>query len=162
MIVNFEWLHLEALNQSLVFFYGGKVVLSCSKKLRILLVEDTSFIQLVMKCMLENMNCFVSVACSGEEAVKKFSPAIDGVLMDLGLPDIDGYQTTRKIQEKYPYHSSCIYACSAFDRDVESACRDSGMVGFIQKPCLYADIQQFLDEVRKKNISDDSDYAEKN
>lgn len=119
--------------------------------LHILLVEDTNIIRISMEELLKLQGCRVSVATSGEDAIKKFHAGIDGVLMDIGLPGIDGYQATRAIRQQYPNHQVCIYACSAFGQDIEEKCKKSGMNSLIQKPCLFANLQEFLSEVRQKS-----------
>lgn len=60
-------------------FREAVVMLCHSEKLRIFLVEDTSFLQQAVKYMLENFGCTVSVAASFTEVLKEFDLSFDGV-----------------------------------------------------------------------------------
>ena len=121
-----------------------------SSNLRILLVEDNAITRLYVQALLESYGCDVVIAKNGEEAVTNFGSHIDGVLMDIGLPDINGCQATRRIRQKYPKENTLIYACSAFDRNCDLMCEQFGMNGFIQKPCRRNEVEDFLLAVNKK------------
>lgn len=69
----------------------------------ILIVEDNSFVQKMMRDLVLTKTCFVDLAATGSEALAKFKQkAYDLVLMDIQLPDLTGYEITKQIrlQEK--------------------------------------------------------------
>jgi two-component system, sensor histidine kinase len=66
---------------------------------RVLVVEDSEDSRDALRMLLEIEGHQVRVAGSGEEAVrvvKESEP--DWALIDIGLPDIDGYETARRIR----------------------------------------------------------------
>lgn len=72
-----------------------------NKKLKILIVEDDHYSLLLLKVMVKNFSREVIVALNGLEAVLicQNNPDIDLVLMDIRLPDMNGYDATKKIRE---------------------------------------------------------------
>ncbi len=70
--------------------------------MRVLLVEDNEINTYVAKIILENMECVVTTAANGQEAVDAFSAsetnAFDAVLMDVRMPVMDGLEATKEIR----------------------------------------------------------------
>jgi CheY-like chemotaxis protein len=119
---------------------------------RILLVEDTSLIQTAMAYILsEHFGYVVEVASSGEEALALFPKGYDLVIMDIGLPGIDGIETTKQLRCHYPDHATPIVAHSTrCDRAVKVDCSAVGMASFVEKgadPQLFNQvIEQCIEE----------------
>jgi DNA-binding response OmpR family regulator len=68
---------------------------------KILIIEDDNFLQGLEVAKLEKEGYKILTASTGEEALKKIDePAIDIVLLDLVLPDFDGFDILKKIREK--------------------------------------------------------------
>ena len=107
---------------------------------RVLVVEDTDIIQIVTKTLLHEAGFDVDIAASGEEAVEMFEPGKYGlVYMDIGLPKMNGYETTKAIREKEKSLKSeiqiPIIALTGHGAvDVKKFCGDSGMQGILSKP----------------------------
>ncbi|MBX2925528.1 MAG: response regulator [Chitinophagaceae bacterium] len=67
----------------------------------ILLAEDNSLNVLVAQSILEEFGARVDIASNGEEAIKKFKPAVhDIILMDLNMPVKDGFEATKALRKE--------------------------------------------------------------
>jgi CheY-like chemotaxis protein len=106
--------------------------------LRLLVVEDNLLNQQVARELLTRSGAQVTVAGGGVEGVTQAlaaTPPFDAVLMDLQMPDIDGYEATRRIRSHAAMHTRPIIAMTAnalaSDRE---ACLAAGMVDHISKP----------------------------
>lgn len=68
-------------------------------KKKVLIIEDDSFLQGLEAGKLEKEGYQVITASSGEEAMKKITePNIDVILLDLILPDFDGFEILKKVR----------------------------------------------------------------
>jgi len=73
--------------------------------LRVLVAEDNELNQLVARKTLENWNVQVVIAANGRLAVEQVTQAtepFDAVLMDVQMPELDGYAATRALRELFP------------------------------------------------------------
>lgn len=106
---------------------------------KVLLVEDYALVSKVSKKILENndiVRCSVDVASTGKEAIELAqSRKYELILMDIGLPDMTGYQVTKKIiSSKNSINSQTpIIALTGHDEEVQN-CLDAGMIDLIPKP----------------------------
>lgn len=66
---------------------------------RVLLVEDTLISKKVIVMTFDLLNCQLDVADTGAQAIEFVSRhTYDFILMDLGLPDFDGFTVTKAIR----------------------------------------------------------------
>lgn len=102
----------------------------------ILVVEDNPTNQLIAKTLLKSQGAEVVVADGGLIALKELDKnTFDFVLMDIQMPDLDGYETTRRIRANEKYLSLPIYAMTANVSDSDKElCYQAGMDGHIGKP----------------------------
>lgn len=107
---------------------------SSKADIRVLVAEDNPVNQLVIETMLEDMDCNVSVAENGKEAIEllKTEP-FDIVFMDCQMPEMDGYEATRIARENgYSLPIVAVTANTlAGDRTL---CMDAGMNDYLPKP----------------------------
>lgn len=110
--------------------------------LRILLAEDNSINQRVASRLLENRGHTVTVAGNGRQAIDLFDEqAFDLVLMDVQMPEMDGFEATAAIRakEKATGQRIPILAMTAHamkgDRE---RCLEAGMDGYVTKPIKSA------------------------
>lgn len=110
-------------------------------KTRILLAEDNEVNQLVIKHMLDPNIYELTIANNGRRAIRRFESdksGFDLVLMDVSMPEMDGYEATRAIrafEEKQQGRRTPIICLTAhvMAADVERSCA-AGMDDFLSKP----------------------------
>jgi len=121
------------------------------KKLKILIVEDDKNSKFVLKEFTIDLSEEILQANNGLEAVEacRQNPDIDLVLMDIQLPELNGYETTRQIREFNK--DVVIIAQTAFaqESDKEMAIA-AGCNDYITKPFKHAN----LTEIIKKYFAD--------
>ncbi|WP_374566512.1 response regulator [Ideonella sp.] len=114
---------------------------------RILLVEDNDINQIVARELLEDV-CAVSVevASSGRDALAKIGAApFDLVLMDVQMPEMDGYETTRRLRADPRWARLPIVAMTAHAMAKDRAmCQQAGMDDFVTKPFVPDELFRVL------------------
>lgn len=108
---------------------------ACNKKNKILIVEDDETNFYLLYFFLSGTNVEIIHARSGKEAIDFFNENddIEMVLMDLRLPDIDGFSVTEKIKAKK--NKIPLIVISAFSGNQErQKAFSSGCDDFIVKP----------------------------
>ena len=103
---------------------------------RALLVEDNTLNQLVAKKFLGAFGLTVEIAGDGLEAIAKIKNATyDLILMDIQMPNMDGYETSRTIRNDMGLTTVPIIAMTAHAiQGEEQRCLDAGMSAYISKP----------------------------
>ena len=106
--------------------------------IRVLVVEDNPTNQQIARTMLEGQGALVNIAVGGLQALSELRNnlvAFDLVLMDIQMPDIDGYETCRRIKSQDRFKTLPIIAMTAnvLPSDKQK-CFAAGMAGHISKP----------------------------
>ena len=116
--------------------------------MNILAVEDHPVNGKVLMKFLKKWNTNAKWVESGQEALEFISGGgkVDLILMDLQMPEMDGFETTKIIRELGGAFATVpIYALSANAlNDVESEVADAGMNGFIPKPFRPKQLREIL------------------
>ena len=106
--------------------------------LHLLLAEDNEINQQVAQEILEGAGATLDVVDTGMHAVAKVfeNPGVfDAVLMDLQMPEMDGYEATRTIREAVRSADLPIIAMTAHASEEERRkCKDAGMDDHVSKP----------------------------
>ena len=117
---------------------------------RVLLVEDTPINQYVATAMLEKLGVAVTLAVNGLAAVELVrSQSFDLILMDCHMPEMDGFEATRRIRDwqraATPPRDVPIVAltANALTGDRE-ACFAAGMSDFLTKPITASSLAAML------------------
>jgi PAS domain S-box-containing protein len=118
---------------------------SKKQNLNILIAEDDEFSSLLISSIVKNISNEILFARTGREAVEicRDEPGIDLILMDIKMPDTDGYNAAkqiRKFNEKVKIIAQTSYAQTG-DREkaLESGCND-----YISKPILKNDLLSMI------------------
>jgi signal transduction histidine kinase/CheY-like chemotaxis protein len=118
-------------------------------KRRILVVDDNRDSAESMAQMLHLCGNEVATAFDGFEAVERagvFRP--DVILMDVGMPQLNGYEATRRIREQTWGKSITIIALTGWGQESDrTQTRDAGCDGHLVKPVSLADLQELLGEL---------------
>ncbi|MDR1002736.1 MAG: response regulator [Oscillospiraceae bacterium] len=121
---------------------------------RILLTEDMEINREILIAMLGGTKAEIVTACNGAEAVARFREApdkVDLILMDIHMPEMDGYEATRRIRNSGFTQSEQVpilaLTANAFKEDI-LRCLKAGMNGHIAKPvqtdALFETLREFL------------------
>ena len=121
---------------------------------RLLLVEDNPVNQQIATELLESAGVMVSVAGGGREAVEllleRVPPLeVDGVVMDLQMPGMDGFEATARILADPRWRALPIIGLSAHaSAEVREHCLEAGMKEQLTKPIdpgrLFTVIERFI------------------
>jgi two-component system CheB/CheR fusion protein len=114
--------------------------------LRILVTEDNDDARLMMQSMLALDGHEVETARDGAETLARlasFKP--DVVLMDIGLPDMDGYEIARRIAEAYMRDKPKLIALTGYGQaDDERRAYDAGFDLHLTKPVEPEELRAVL------------------
>ncbi|MFJ9989804.1 response regulator [Pseudomonas putida] len=111
---------------------------------RILLVEDNPVNQSVIEAMLRSLGFEVSVALDGTQAVEMAGQqSFAAILMDCRLPQMDGYEATRRIRQHGAQLPIIALTANALQGDRER-CLAAGMNDYLSKPFKRTDLQRIL------------------
>ncbi len=126
----------------------------CLRGRRLLLAEDVEINREIVHALLEDTGATIDNAADGGEALRRFeaSPdAYDLILMDIHMPEVDGYEATRRIRA-FPHPRAktipiVAMTANVFREDVER-CLAAGMNDHVGKPIdldeLYAKLDKHL------------------
>jgi PAS domain S-box-containing protein len=117
-----------------------------ARALRILVVEDNPDTRESLEVLLELDGHEVRAVASGVKTLRlldDFRP--DVAFIDLGLPDMDGYELARRLRADPRTTSALLVAVSGYGRDEDKvACRHAGFDGHLTKPVELAVFRDVL------------------
>jgi two-component system sensor histidine kinase/response regulator len=116
--------------------------------LRVLVAEDNAVNQRLAARLLEKRGHRVTVTANGREAVEALANHdFDLVLMDIQMPEMDGFEATAAIREKEMHDGTHIpiiaLTANAMKGDRER-CLAAGMDGYLSKPIVSRDLDELL------------------
>jgi len=103
---------------------------------KVLLAEDNKMNQIVTTKILENEGFVVDTVENGHEVLEAVRENnYDFVLMDIQMPDMDGYEATEQIRkEEQEGHLPIIALTASVMKEDQELCFEAGMDNFISKP----------------------------
>jgi CheY-like chemotaxis protein len=119
-----------------------------SKGIRVLVVDDNSDHVLMLTASLREKGYSVQAAYSGTDGLKtaqQWRPDI--VLLDIGLPGLDGYEVAKRIRSgpELDLRKARLIALSGYGRDTDIAlARESGFDAHLTKPFDFGELVKLM------------------
>lgn len=125
-------------------FEGDKAVKSC-----ILVIDDEKMLCSMLEDVLESDNHTIESCSSGKEALEIFSrrdTSFDLVLLDMVMPEMDGYETFMHIKELDPDCKVVISSGYNMRKEFKKL-KEEGVVGFLHKPYKIGQLRKLLKSI---------------
>ena len=125
---------------------------------KILLVEDNAINLEVASEILSNAGIIVETAYNGKEAVEAVNRnSYDCVLMDIQMPEMDGFEATRVIrkneEQQQATHIPIIAMTAHAMKDDRAKCIEAGMDDYVAKPIdledLFSKLSKYIKSVKR-------------
>jgi CheY-like chemotaxis protein len=119
---------------------------------KLLFVEDNVFNQELACFILDKIGCSVEIANDGSEAIEILrDKAYDLILMDINMPGLDGYETTRMLREHLVIETPIIaFTTNVLEEDIQR-CLDCGMNDHLGKPYTEQQLSSIIYKWTKAN-----------
>ena len=127
-----------------------------ASKIRIFLIEDQALIRMSLRIMLEQEPELdvVGEAANAERALQEMEAlAADVVLVDIGLPCMNGIEFTRLLKEKHRHMA--VVMLTSYDGDYVGAAIEAGASGYIIKTCSRKELSQAVRAAHRGQMSMD-------
>lgn len=120
----------------------------------ILVVDDNEDNRDIYAASLSHAGYTVELACDGEEALAvavRTRPSI--VVMDLGMPGMDGWEAIRHLRCKQETKDAYVIVVSGFaDTTSRKRAKEAGCDEFLAKPCLPRALLDRVDRVLGRRV----------
>jgi signal transduction histidine kinase/CheY-like chemotaxis protein len=128
---------------------------------RVLIVEDNPANQLLVQTLLVKLGLKFVLACDGVEAMKKTAAeSFDLILMDLQMPNMNGYQTTQALRKKGIKTPIVALTAHVMERD-RRKCIEVGCDDHIAKPLDKTKLLEILNRYLNSHSDSLTDKVEK-
>ncbi len=114
---------------------------------KVLLVDDDMRNIYALSASLEEWGCEIEIANNGLESLEALDrhPDVDIVLMDIMMPEMDGYEAMKRIREQDRFRKLPILALTAKAmRDDRAKCIEAGANDYISKPVNIEKLQSLM------------------
>jgi CheY-like chemotaxis protein len=120
--------------------------------LKILVVDDNRDAAASLGMVLGKLGAQVEVAHDGRSALEtfgSFAPAV--VLLDIGMPGMDGYEVARALRERDPDGRTTLVALTGWGQEeARRRTREAGFTHHLVKPAEFDRLQRLLSEIAKR------------
>jgi CheY-like chemotaxis protein len=125
----------------------------------VLLAEDNAVNQTLAKRLLEKHGFVVHAVGNGRAAVEAFeTDHFDVVLMDIQMPEMDGFEATARIREKempQQGHIPIIALTANALKGDQERCIAAGMDGYISKPIRTSELLEAIEKLVVKKEAEE-------
>jgi two-component system, sensor histidine kinase and response regulator len=125
-----------------------------ARPLRVLVAEDNEFNAQLLEQLLGRQGHRVRLAANGREALRLAGEeAFDLLLLDVHMPELDGFQVARAVRERERTaggHLPIIALTARARKEDRERCLATGMDDFLAKPVQAADLLAAIDRVLRK------------
>ena len=136
----------------------GRSEIALPKTLKLLVVDDNNLNLNLLGRMLDKLEINYELASGGKEALEKASTTFfDVILLDIGMPELDGYAVAREIRKKSSSQNAHIIAFTA-DSSVDQNSdffKSSGMNDLLLKPLTTQGLHTKLIQFYTDKIKND-------
>lgn len=126
---------------------------------RILICDDIADNCFLLEAILQAEDCKIEIVDSGAKVLNKIEtdPKLpDLLILDVFMPEIDGYEVIRRIRQSNKFESLPILLVTAFDKNDAKSAEIIKIDGFIHKPfepdLVIVKVREILDRTRAKYI----------
>ncbi len=120
--------------------------------LRILVVDDNRDAAASLAMVLDQLGAQVQVSHDGSSALESFgtfSPAV--VLLDIGMPGMDGYEVARALRERDPDGRTTLVALTGWGQEeARRRAREAGFTHHLVKPAELDALRHLLSEIGRR------------
>ena len=116
-------------------------------RLNILIIDDNEQITKLISSFLDMINHDCTVVNDGKEGLELIkTKQFDSIVLDLAMPEFDGYEILNTIQKDDPsqIHKIIILTASSLSNEAIEKFKNMGVSAFLQKPI---DIDQLLSNI---------------
>ncbi len=132
------------------------------KSARVLLVDDDRTFRQVMAAELTRRGYTVATAVSGRDALEQTATAVDVVLLDLRLPDMDGIEVLERLRERHSSSPGVVVLTAHGTIDTAIRAIRLGAYDYLEKPCEIEKLEMAIQKtyehlrlVRRQRVLED-------
>jgi CheY-like chemotaxis protein len=133
---------------------GIKTTIPAGPALRVLVVDDNADAAEMLELLLEASGHDYRTAYDGPSAIQaalEYRP--DVILLDIGLPGLDGFEVARRLRQQYSLSNVVLVAVTGYGQESDlSRSLDAGFDHHLIKPVSFEKVKQLLATVTGKKI----------
>ena len=116
-------------------------------KNKILIVDDDVDSSIIQQSITQKLGYYTQIAINGLDAIKFIKQDTpDIILLDIFMPEMDGYDTIKYIQKNY---NIPIIVVTAGGNQVVKKIKDMGIIFYVQKPIIPTKVQKEINKCVK-------------